>query len=245
MRFDLVSIFPEMLLAPLRSGVIGRALAGGTFEVRVHDLRDFADPPRRTIDDEPYGGGAGMVFRPEPLARAIAALREPLTRTAVVATSPAGEVFDQSVARELCDFDQVVILCDRYEGSDGRVAEWLTHEVSLGDFVLTGGEIAALAMVDAVAREAGGVVGHAESVARDSFASGILDHRSFTRPPRHRRQAVPEVILSGHHARVAVWRRRDAIRRTLERRPDLLDGAPLGREEALAVGRERGPAATI
>jgi tRNA (guanine37-N1)-methyltransferase len=227
MRFDVVTIFPGIFSGPLSAGVLGKARSRGRFEIAVHDLRDFADPPHRNVDDEPYGGGAGMVFRLEPLWRAAEALRAPGLRAAVVRPTPSGELLTQALVRELGEYEQVVTLCDRYEGADARVQAVVTHEVCLGDFVLTGGELVALVLIEAVVRALEGVVGDEESVRRDSFASGLLDHRSYTRPAAYRGLAVPDVIASGHHGRVEAWRRRDALRQTLERRPDLLDGAPL------------------
>jgi tRNA (guanine37-N1)-methyltransferase len=232
-RFDIVTIFPRMLDAPLREGVIGRAIERGLVDVRVHDLRDFTDDRHRTVDDVPYGGGPGMVLKPAPLFRAVEAIvGERGAPSAVVLTSPQGRRFTQTEAVRLSGLEHVVLLCGRYEGVDERVRECLaTEELSIGDYVLTGGELPALVIVDAVARLIPGVVGDEESVRADSFTRGLLDFPQYTRPAEFREQNVPPVLLSGHHGEIRRWRRREALRRTLELRPDLLEAAELDAEE--------------
>ncbi len=230
MKFDIVTIFPNMVRGPLEEGIVGRAIGRGQLDVRVHDLRDHTTDRHRVVDDMPFGGGPGMVLKPEPLFRAVDAIRadrgEP---AAVVLTSPDGRRFSHREATRLSRLGHVVILCGRYEGVDERVRLHLaTEEISIGDYVLSGGELPALVIVDAVARFVPGVVGDEESVARDTFARGLLDFAQYTRPAEYRGMPVPPVLLSGHHAEIEQWRRREALQRTLERRPDLLaDSAAL------------------
>jgi tRNA (guanine37-N1)-methyltransferase len=233
MKFDLVTIFPAMIEAPLREGVLGRAIERGRFDVRVHDLRTFTDDRHRVVDDVAYGGGPGMVMKPEPFFRALDAIVAERGRpAAVILTTPDGRRFDHATAERLAGLPHVAILCGRYEGVDDRVRQQLaTEEISIGDYVLTGGELPALVIVDAVARLLPGVVGDEESVARDSFARGLLDYPQYTRPAEFRGAPVPPVLLSGHHAEIERWRRREALRRTLETRPELLDRADLTDED--------------
>ena len=236
MRFDIVTIFPRMFDGPLAEGVVARAVERGVLAIGVHDLRDFTTDRHRVVDDVPFGGGPGMVLKPEPLFAAVDAIRaargEP---DAIVLTSPQGARFTQAEAARLRALRHVVVLCGRYEGIDERVREHLaTDELSIGDYVLSGGELPALVIVDAVARLVPGVVGDAGSVEEDSFARGLLAYPHYTRPAEFRGWAVPDVLVSGHHGRIADWRRREALRRTLERRPDLLRDATLDeRERAL------------
>jgi tRNA (guanine37-N1)-methyltransferase len=236
-RFDIVTIFPRMFDAPLGEGVVGRAIESGIVDVVVHDLRDYTTDRHRSVDDMPFGGGPGMVLKPEPLFRAVERIGETRGRPgAVLLTSPQGRRFTQTEAERLLALGHVVILCGRYEGVDDRVRQHLaTEEISIGDYVLSGGELAALVIVDAVARLVPGVVGDAGSVAADSFARGLLDYPHFTRPAEFRGWTVPEVLVSGHHARIEHWRRREALRRTLGSRPDLLSGAALDDDERRLV----------
>src|SRR5436190_6153762 len=268
MTFDIVTIFPGMIEQPLAAGIIGRAIGRGTLDVKIRDLRDYTTDRHRVVDDEPYGGGPGMVLKPDPIFRALDAIEaergRPLT---VILTSPQGARFTQAVAQRLSGAEHVVLLCGRYEGFDDRVRERVTEELSIGDYVLTGGELPALVMLDAIARFVPGVVGDEQSVAADSFSRGLLDFPQFTRPAEitvreddrsanafagsakasagrdgaggtrsasrsgERVLAVPEVLLSGNHAEIRRWRKREALSRTLERRPDLLDAASLDEEE--------------
>jgi tRNA (guanine37-N1)-methyltransferase len=225
LKIDIVTIFPKMVQAPLAEGVIGRAIERRAIDVRVHDLRDHAPDRHRVVDDVPFGGGPGMVLKPEPLFRAVAAIRSDRGEPgAIVLTSPDGRRFTHADARRLSGVGHVVVLCGRYEGVDERVrANLATEEISIGDYVLTGGELPALVIVDAMARLVPGVVGDADSVARDSFATGLLDFPQFTRPAVFQGLSVPPVLLSGHHGEVDRWRRREALKRTLERRPELLN----------------------
>ena len=236
MKIDIVTIFPAMVGAALAEGVVGRASARGAVEIKVWDLRDFTPDRHRTVDDVPYGGGPGMVMKAEPFAAALEGIRaERGEPDAVILMSPQGRVFEQPAAVRLSGLGHLVLLCGRYEGVDARVAAALaTDEISIGDYVLTGGELPALVVVDAVARLVPGVVGDAECVAVDSFTRGLLDHPQYTRPAEWRGHAVPDVLVSGNHAAIDRWRRRERVRRTLERRPDLLTRAALTREEQQA-----------
>lgn len=225
-----------MVEALLQDGVLARAVKSGTVTVAVHDLRDFTTDRHRVVDDVPFGGGPGMVLKPEPIfaaAERIAAEHgEP---DAIVVPSPAGLSLTHAVAARLSTRQHLLLVCGRYEGIDERVCEGLSaEEVSIGDYVLTGGELPALVILDAVTRLVPGVVGDEASVAQDSFAAGVLDHPHYTRPAEFRGMAVPPVLLSGHHAEIARWRRREALRRTLARRPELIERAALD-EESMAV----------
>ena len=233
MRFDVVTIFPEMVKGALEAGIVGRAIGGGLLDVAVHDLRAFTTDRHRVVDDMPFGGGPGMVLKPEPLFRAVARIREERGEPgAVILTSPDGERLTHRTAERLRDLGHVVILCGRYEGVDERVRTHLaTEEISIGDYVLSGGELPALVIVDTVARLVPGVVGDEQSVARDTFANGLLDFPQFTRPAEFEGLAVPPVLLSGHHKEIERWRRREALRRTFERRPELLEDAALSPED--------------
>lgn len=233
MKFDIVTIFPKMVEGPLAEGIVSRAIAAGLLDVRVHDLRDFTTDRHRVVDDTPFGGGPGMVMKPEPLFRSIERITAERGRPrAIVLTSPDGERLTQKTAARLRDLGHVAILCGRYEGVDDRVRTHLASEaISIGDYVLSGGELPALVIVDAVARLVPGVVGDEQSVARDTFAKGLLDFPQYTRPADFEGHAVPPVLLSGHHQEIERWRRREALMRTLERRPDLLDGADLDEQD--------------
>jgi tRNA (guanine37-N1)-methyltransferase len=230
LRVDVVTIFPGMVEAPLADGIVGRARAKGLLEIAVHDLRQFTDDRHRTVDDAPFGGGPGMVMKAEPFFRAVESLL-PSGRgrgDAVVLLSPRGRRFEQATAERYARLDRLLLLCGRYEGVDERVREGLTaEEVSIGDFVLTGGEVAAAAIVEATVRLLPGALGHGESAQRDSFSAGILGCPHYTRPALVRGLGVPEELLSGDHQRVARWRRKEALRATLERRPELLERARL------------------
>jgi tRNA (guanine37-N1)-methyltransferase len=228
-KIDIVTIFPAMVRGSLAEGIVARAAERGLLDIHVHDLREYTTDRHRVVDDVPFGGGPGMVLKPEPLFRAVAGIRETRgTPDAVVLTTPDGRRFSHVEAERLSGRNHIVLLCGRYEGVDDRVRQQLaTDEISIGDYVLSGGELPALVIVDAVARLVPGVVGDEQSVARDSFARGLLDFPQYTRPAEYEGLAVPPVLLSGHHAEIARWRRREALTRTLERRPDLLETAQL------------------
>ncbi len=230
MKFDIVTIFPKMVEGPLAEGIVARAIATGLLDVRVHDLRDYTTDRHRVVDDMPFGGGPGMVMKPEPLfaaVEAIVAQRSAEGGRAVILTSPDGERLTHAVAQRLSALDHLVILCGRYEGVDERVRTHLATEViSIGDYVLSGGELPALVIVDAVARLIPGVVGDEASVSGDTFArDGLLDFPQYTRPAEFRGVGVPPVLLSGHHAEIEKWRREQALERTRRHRPDLLEKA--------------------
>jgi tRNA (guanine37-N1)-methyltransferase len=233
MKFDIVTIFPKMVEGPLAEGIVGRAIARGILNVAVHDLRRFTTDRHRTVDDMPFGGGPGMVLKPEPLFEAVDAItRERGKPSAVILASPDGKRFDHAEAVRLSELDHIVILCGRYEGVDARVRQHLaTEELSIGDYVLSGGELPALVIVDAVARLVPDVVGDKESVERDTFVRGLLDYPQYTRPASFRGLEVPSVLLSGHHAAIERWRRRQALARTYEARPEMLESAPLTAED--------------
>jgi tRNA (guanine37-N1)-methyltransferase len=228
-KIDIVTIFPPMVRGPLAEGIVGRAIARGLLDVQVHDLRDYTTDRHHVVDDMPFGGGPGMVLKPEPLFAAVERITaERGTPAAVVLTSPDGDRLTHAVAERLSALEHIVLLCGRYEGVDERVrASLATETISIGDYVLSGGELPALVIVDALARFVPGVVGDEDSVARDTFARGLLDYPQYTRPAEFRGMTVPPVLLSGHHAEIEKWRRREALRRTLERRPELLDHAGL------------------
>ena len=229
MRIDVFTIFPEYFTSPLDASLLEKARRAGVLDVRVHDPRRFATDAHRSVDDTPFGGGAGMVLRPEPLFAAVEAVEPPRP---LFLLGPAGRPFDQARARQLAVTPGFSLLCGRYEGVDERVAEHLCdEELSVGDYVLAGGEAAALVVIEAVARLVPGVVGNDASCDHDSFSSGHLEEPQYTRPAEFRGWPVPEVLRSGDHARIARWRAAEALRRTLERRPDLLAGRDLTAEE--------------
>lgn len=234
MRIDAVTIFPGMLEGPLADGIVQRARDAALVQIQVHDLREFTDDRHRSVDDAPFGGGPGMVMKAEPFFRAVETLKAPASggKGAVVLLSPRGRRFDQPTARRYALLDQLLLLCGRYEGVDERVAETLAdEELSLGDFVLTGGETAALAVIEAVVRLIPGALGDEDSAESDSFEGGLLDWPHYTRPSEWRGRSVPQVLLSGDHGRIRRWRRKESLRATRARRPDLLATAPLGPED--------------
>ena len=237
MRISLLTIFPDFFAPALDEGMIRLAREKGRLEVGIVHLRDFTDDSHRSTDDYPFGGGVGMIMKVEPIDRALRSLAvgekgSRPTGSRVVLFSPQGRRFTQDVAREYASLEHLLLLCGRYKGVDERVSEQLVdEELSLGDVVLSGGEPVALCVVDAVARLLPGVVGSFDSVESDSFHSGLLDAPYYTRPAEYRGWTVPEVLLSGHHAQIARWRREESLRRTLARRPDLLEQAELSRED--------------
>lgn len=243
MRIDVVTIFPEVFPGPLGVGVLGRARERGLVDLAVWDLRDFTADRHRSVDDIPYGGGVGMVMKAEPFVKAVDAIRAAHAGEAatVVLTTPQGARFSQAKAQALAARAHLIVLCGRYEGVDERVVELLgADEISIGDYVLSGGELAAMVIIEAAVRLVPGAVGDAASVAQDSFSEGMLDYPQYTRPASFRGCAVPEVLLSGHHEAIRRWRTREALRRTLLRRPDLLDEATLDEETRAILGELRG-----
>lgn len=250
LRFDIITIFPEFFRGVLDFGIVRRARAAGLVEIAAHDLRGWTHDRHKVVDDRPFGGGDGMVLKPEPIFEAVESLRGPAGDAAdaagsreaggrVVLLSPQGRVLTQALAAELAAVRQVVVICGRYEGVDERVSERLaTDEVSIGDYVLSGGEPAAVVLVDAVTRLVPGALGSETSAVNESFSEGLLDFPNYTRPVEFRGRRVPEVLLGGHHAEVARWRRRAALRKTRRNRPDLFAAAELSDEERAALDAE-------
>jgi tRNA (guanine37-N1)-methyltransferase len=239
-NFDVVTLFPGMFHGPLDDGMLARARRAGRVGVRVHDLRRFGSGDKQQVDDAPFGGGPGMILKPEPFFDAVAWLRErfPSSNDRIVLLSPQGRPFDHAAAIRLAAYDRIVLLCGRYEGVDERVSSGLAdEELSVGDVVLTGGELASLLVIDAIARLLPGVLGNDESAGAESFASGRLDHPSYTRPAEYRGLSVPPVLLSGDHGAIARWRSERAQAATREKRPDLI---PISRKETASDGRLRG-----
>jgi tRNA (guanine37-N1)-methyltransferase len=223
LSIEVLTLFPRMIAAPLEESILGKAREKGLLRVQVTDIREFAEGRHRVTDDVPYGGGAGMVMKPEPLVAAIEAARQRQPSARVILLSPQGARFDQAKAQELAGVGSLILVCGRYEGVDERVLQWVDEELSLGDFVLTGGEMAALAVIEAAARLVPGVLGNELSAHAESFsADGLLEGPQYTRPPEFRGLKVPDVLLSGDHKRIAKWRQEQAVARTRERRPDLL-----------------------
>jgi tRNA (guanine37-N1)-methyltransferase len=238
-RIDVITIFPRMIEVPIAEGIVHRAQEKGLVAIQVHDLRNFTDDRHRSVDDAPFGGGPGMVMKAEPFFRAREAVFPAGVGTsgAVVLLSPRGRLFDQPTAARYACLERLVLLCGRYEGIDERVREGLaTEEVSLGDFVLTGGEAAALAVIEATVRLLPGALGDEDSAVCDSFSQGIFDFPHYTRPASVRGMGVPEVLLSGDHDRIRRWRKKEALRATRQRRPDLLEAAPLSAEDRVLLG---------
>jgi tRNA (guanine37-N1)-methyltransferase len=232
MRFEVLTLFPEVFDSYLEISILQRARQSGLIDVAVHNIRAWATDRHKMTDDEPYGGGGGMVMKPEPLFLAIREILGQLPKVPVILLTPQGRTFSQSVAQELVLHDRIALLCGRYEGVDERVRQHLvTDEISIGDYVLTGGELAALVVIDSTARLIPGVLGDPYAAAQDSYADGLLEHPHYTRPANFEGWTVPEILRSGDHARIARWRREQALRRTWERRPDLLDLAQLSPED--------------
>ena len=228
MKFDILTLFPDMFAGPFGESIIKRAVVNGLIDIRLHNIRDYAFDRHKTADDYPYGGGAGMVMKPEPLAACLETVRADRPGARVILTTPQGRPFNQALAEDLAREKELLIICGRYEGVDERVRElFVDDEISLGDFVLTGGEIAAMVLVDAVSRLIPGVLGCGESATDDSFSDGLLEYPQYTRPAEFRGLEVPEVLLSGNHQEIARWRRRMALQRTWLKRSDLLASARL------------------
>jgi tRNA (guanine37-N1)-methyltransferase len=239
MRFDVFTLLPEVMQTYIGSSVLGKAQDSGLIEVVLHNIRDYTIDRHHTTDDEPYGGGGGMVMKPEPIFAAVeSVVGEAIHMTPVLLLTPQGRVFRQEVARELAGYDRLVLICGRYEGVDERVRQYLaTDEISVGDYVLTGGELPALVIIDTVARLQTGVLGDEEATKKDSYSSGLLEHPHYTRPASFRGWEVPEVLFSGDHARIAAWRHEQSLRRTLLRRPDLLENAELDEADRSLLDR--------
>lgn len=232
MMIDVVTIFPDLFTSPLSHGVVAIAQKRRLVEVRVHDLRDYTSDRHRTTDDYPYGGGPGMVMKVEPLVRSIESIQAEVGRCCVILMTPQGRVFTQRIAGELSREERLLILCGRYRGVDDRLrSRYINDEISIGDYVLSGGELPSLVLIEAVVRQVPGVLGNEMSAAGDSFASSLLEGPVFTRPFDFRRDTVPEVLVSGNAAKIQRWCRKEMLRRTLERRPDLLKDTELSEED--------------
>lgn len=231
MKVDILTLFPELFASPFAASILGKAQDRDLLKVVAHNLRDWAQGRHKVTDDAPYGGGDGMVLKPEPIARALRSLRAKAPTSRVLLMTPQGRTFSQQDAQRLSQEEGLILLCGRYEGVDERVRGLVDEELSIGDFVLTGGEPAAMVVVDAVARLLPGVLGCSGSAESDSFSDGLLEYPQYTRPADFEGQLVPDVLLSGHHAAIDVWRRHEQLRRTLDRRPDLLVGADLSDDD--------------
>ncbi len=233
MKFHVLTLFPDMVQNGLETSITGRAIERGTIGLNVVNIRDFSHDKHRHVDDYPYGGGAGMVMQPDPIYEAWTHVTQGMDqKPRVIYLTPQGRVFRQDMARDLAHEEEIIFLCGHYEGVDERVLdEIVTDQVSIGDYVLTGGELAAMVMIDAIARMVPGVLTNEESGTYESFYNNLLEYPQYTRPPVFRGREVPEVLLSGHHARIEEWRRRQSLERTLQHRPDLLEQADLSRED--------------
>lgn len=235
MRIDILTLFPGMFEEPFNTGIFGRAVAKGLINVNLYNIRDYTHDKHHTVDDYPYGGGAGMVLKPEPIFEAVEQIKqEPgAGELPIILLTPQGRLFSQAAAAKLSQHSHLVLICGRYEGVDERVRQHLaTDELSIGDYVLSGGELAAMVVVDAIVRLLPGVLGSEDSLKDGSHSDGLLQHPQYTRPPLYRDWPVPEVLLSGNHQQIAKWRREQAIMRTLRRRSELLDKANLNPEES-------------
>jgi tRNA (guanine37-N1)-methyltransferase len=231
-RFDILSVFPEMFVSPFQFSLLKKAQERGIIEIGLHNIRDHAFDKHRMTDDAPYGGGCGMVMKVDPIDRALADVKRESERSVVILMTPQGERFGQPMAAELASFSQIILICGHYEGVDERVRQYLVdREISIGDYILTGGELSAMVVVDAVSRLIPGVLGNSESTASESFAMGLLEYPQYTRPAEYRGWKVPDVLVSGNHRQIDLWRTRESLRRTLIRRPDLLKDAGLSEEE--------------
>jgi tRNA (guanine37-N1)-methyltransferase len=232
MKVTILTLFPEMFTGPFSCSIIKRAVDKGLVELETVNLRDYTTDRHRTVDDTPYGGGPGMVLKPEPVFAAVEAIsKKKGQKPYTVLTTPQGEVFRQQIAAELAGKEEILFICGHYEGYDERIRTLADRELSIGDYVLTGGELPAMVMVDATIRLLPGVLGAPDAASNDSFSAGLLDYPQYTKPAVYKGMAVPDVLLSGHHQQIAAWRRREALLRTAERRPDLLVQAVLSREE--------------
>ena len=232
MRFDVLTLFPEMITAYLRQGVLGRAVNRELVDINLINIRDFARGAHKTTDDRPYGGGEGMIMKPGPIYRALKSVDRTDVKSPVVLLSPQGETFNQSIAWEMSGWDQLILVCGRYEGVDERIRQTsIDMELSVGDYILSGGELGAMVIIDAVSRLIPGVLGDERSSLEDSVEEGLLKYPQYTRPRLFQGKGVPEVLLSGDHEKIRLWRRKESLRRTLKRRPDLLKQARLTPED--------------
>ncbi|MDT8443253.1 MAG: tRNA (guanosine(37)-N1)-methyltransferase TrmD [Desulfuromonadales bacterium] len=239
MQFDILTLFPAMLEGPLAASILGKAIDKGLLTVNLHNLRDWAKGRHLVTDDTPYGGGDGMVMKVDPVARALSELKQQSPQSRVLLMSPQGKIFQQADAERFSRESGLIFVCGRYEGFDERIRSLVDEEVSLGDFVLTGGELAAAVVLDATARLVPGVLGSSGSAQTDSFSDGLLEYPQYTRPAEFNGMRVPDILTSGNHQAIASWRRREQLRRTLERRPELLETAPLTQQDRLYLDKLR------
>jgi tRNA (guanine37-N1)-methyltransferase len=232
MRIDILTLFPEMFAGPFSESIMKRAAARGFLEILLHNIRDYTHDKHHVVDDSPYGGGAGMVLKPEPVFEAVEAVKAMSEAEAtIILLSPAGRLFNQSIAAELALVPRLILIAGHYEGIDERVRSIIDDEISIGDYVLSGGELPGMVLADAVARLIPGVLGSDKSQIEESHSQGLLEYPQYTRPPEFRGATVPEILLSGNHAAIAKWRRRESLKRTLERRPELLDKVTLSKAD--------------
>ena len=231
-KFDVLSIFPEMFSSPLNFSLLKKAQEKGLLNICLHDIRNWANDKHKMTDDAPYGGGCGMVMKVEPVEKALAAIRSPDDDSLVVLMTPQGETFNQKIAAQLAEKKQIIIICGRYEGVDERIRKHLIdREISIGDYILTGGELAALILIDAVSRLIPDVLGNPESTIGESFSHNLLEYPQYTRPTEYKGWVVPEVLLSGNHAQIELWHKHESLKRTYQRRPDLLKKIKLSTED--------------
>ena len=252
MKIDILTLFPNMIKGPLKESILKRAQEKRLVRINVLDIRSFTHNRHRTADDAPYGGGAGMVLKPEPIFEAVESLIKQAPSKdkglkpvacdlqRIILLTPQGERFDQGMAKRMAKEKHLIFICGHYEGIDERVRRIVTDEISIGDYVLTGGELASLVVIDALVRLIPGVLGKEESIIRDSFYDGLLDYPHYTRPEEYRKMRVPSVLLSGHHERIAKWRRKEALRRTLKSRPDLVEEIKLSNEDRRLIKEIKG-----
>jgi len=237
MRFDILTLFPNLFSPFLQEGILGRAVKKGLVDIRLTNIRSFARGPHKVTDDRPYGGGNGMVMKPGPIYRTLESIDRANERSLVILLTPQGKTFQQAMARELSRLNQLVLICGRYEGVDERIrSDYIDMELSTGDYILSGGEMAAMVVIDAVSRLVPGVLGGERSSIEDSFEDGLLEYPHYTRPRIFKGKAVPPVLLSGDHEKIRLWRRTQSLKRTLERRPDLLKKVELREEDKAILG---------
>jgi tRNA (guanine37-N1)-methyltransferase len=244
MIFDILTLFPEMFRSPLEESIIGKARDAGVIQVNLFNIRDYAEGKHRVTDDYPYGGGKGMIMKPEPIIRGITAIQSGNPEVRVILMTPQGYPLRQEVVKRLAQQPHLLLICGRYEGVDERVRDVVDEEISIGDYVLTGGELAALVVIDAVSRQIPGVLGDKDASGDDSFSQGLLEHPQYTRPKEFAGRKVPEVLLSGDHQAIERWRRQEALRRTWERRPDLLPKAGLSEADHRILEELKGSSGT-
>lgn len=231
-KFDVLSIFPEMFSSPLNFSLLKKAQEKGLLSISLHDIRNWADDKHKMTDDAPYGGGCGMVMKVEPVEKALSAIKNPEGSSIVVLMTPQGEVLNQKIAAELAEKNNIVIICGRYEGIDERIRKHLVdREISIGDYILTGGELPAMILIDAVCRHIPDVLGNPESAKNESFCENLLEYPQYTRPAEYKGWPVPEVLLSGNHAEIELWRRKESLKKTYQRRPDLLEKVKLSAQD--------------